>query len=211
MADPTEAQQTRRDQGPLTGRGARRKEALLDAARRVFEDIGFIDARVSDIAKEARVAHGTFYTYFDTKEAVFKAVCEKAIDDMLVSMAITIPTKDFHTRVRDSVRRFVQAYQPHATIIGLMEQVGLFSPEMRELRLDMREAFVARTKRGIQRLQEGGDADPGLDVEYVSEALGAMLEHTCYVWFSLGRDFEEERIVDSLSLIWERTLAPSPA
>jgi len=208
MADPTDAQQTRRDQGPLTGRGERRKEALLEAARRVFEDIGFIDARVSDIAKEARVAHGTFYTYFDTKEAIFKAVCEKAIEDMLMSMAITIPTADFRSRVRDSVRRFVVAYRPHATIIGLMEQVGLFSPELRELRLDMREAFVARTKRGILRLQESGVAYSDLDVEYVAESLGAMLEYVCYVWFSLGRDFEEERIVDTLSLIWERTLAP---
>lgn len=209
MPGPTEVQQARRDQGPVTDRGAQRKEALLAAARRVFERKGFIDTRVSDIAKEAKVSHGTFYTYFDTKEAVFTAVAHRVIDEMLASMAITIPTTDFHARVRDSVKRFVVAYRPHATMIGLMEQVGLFSPELRELRLDVRETFVRRTERGITRMKEQGLTDPDLDVEYTAESLGAMLEYVCYVWFSLDREFEEERLVDALTAIWERALAPS--
>ena len=195
----------------MTDRGAQRKEALLSAARRVFERKGFIDTRVSDIAKEAKVSHGTFYTYFDTKEAIFKAVSHAVIDSMLASMAITIPSTDFHDRVRDSVRRFVQAYRPNATMIGLMEQVGTFSPEMRELRLDVRETFVRRTERGITRMKERGMTDPDLDVEYTAESLGAMLEYTCYVWFSLDRPFEEDRLIDSLSAIWEKALSPAPA
>jgi AcrR family transcriptional regulator len=211
MPGPTEVQQARRDQGPVTDRGAQRKEALLTAARRVFERKGFIDTRVSDIAKEAKVSHGTFYTYFDTKEAIFKAVSHAVIDSMLASMAITIPSTDFHDRVRDSVRRFVEAYRPNATMIGLMEQVGTFSPEMRELRLDVRETFVRRTERGINRMKEGGLTDPDLDVEYTAESLGAMLEYTCYVWFSLDRPFEEDRLIDALSAIWEKALAATPA
>lgn len=208
MPEPTEVQQARRTLGPVTGRGAQRKEELLAAARRVFERKGFIDARVTDIAAEARVSHGTFYTYFDTKESVFTAVCHRVIEEMLASMAITIPSDDFHARVRDSVRRFVTAYRPHATMIGLMEQVGLFSPELRELRLDVRETFVSRTGRGISRMQQEGLAGADLDVEYVAESLGAMLEYICYVWFSLDRDFDEQRLVDTISAIWERALSP---
>jgi hypothetical protein len=60
-------------------------------------------------------------------------------------------------------------------------------------------------------MQESGVAYADLDVEYVAESLGAMLEYTCYVWFSLGRDFDEQRLVDTLSLIWERTLGPGAA
>lgn len=208
MPGPTEVQQARRDIGPVTGRGAQRKQALLEAARRVFERKGFIETRVSDIAKEAKVSHGTFYTYFDTKEAVFKAVSHQVIDSMLASMAISIPTSDFHDRVRDSVRRFVQAYRPHSTMIGLMEQVGTFSPEMRELRLDVRETFVKRTQRGINRMKDQGQTDPDLDVDYTAEVLGAMLEYTCYVWFALHHDFEEDRMIDGLATVWEKALAP---
>lgn len=208
MPGPTEVQQARRDNGPVTDRGAQRKQTLLDAARRVFETKGFIDARVSDIAREAHVSHGTFYTYFDTKEAVFTAVSHQVIDSMLASMAISIPTTDFHERVHDSVRRFVQAYRPHSRMIGLMEQVGTFSPEMRELRLDVRDTFVKRTERGITRMKEQGLTDPGLDVEYTAEALGAMLEYTCYVWFALDKPFDEDRLIDTLASIWEKALSP---
>lgn len=208
MPGPTEAQQARRDQGPVTDRGAQRKEELLAAARRVFERKGFAETRVSDIAKEARVSHGTFYTYFDTKEAVFTALSRSVIESMLQSMAISIPSADFHSRVRDSVRRFVQAYRPNATMIALMEQVGTFSPEMRDLRLDLRETFVRRTERGVNRMKDAGLTDPALDVEYTSEALGAMLEYTCYVWFTLDRPFEEDRLIDTLTMVWEKTLSP---
>jgi AcrR family transcriptional regulator len=209
MPGPTEVQQARRDNGPVTDRGALRKRALLDAARRVFERKGFIEARVSDIAKEAQVSHGTFYTYFDTKEAVFKAVSHEVIDAMLVSMRIPIPRTGLHDRVRDSVRRFVDAYRPHSTMIGLMEQVGTFSPEMRELRLELRDTFVKRTQRGILRTKKLGLTDPDLDVEYTAEVLGAMLEYTCYVWFALDHEFEEERLIDTMSLVWEKALVPS--
>jgi AcrR family transcriptional regulator len=209
MPGRTEVQQARRDQGPITDRGALRKQALLEAARRVFERKGFIETRVSDIAQEAQVSHGTFYTYFDTKEAVFEAVSYQVIEAMLESMAIAAPDPDFHGRVRDSVRRFVMAYRPHSTMIGLMEQVGTFSAEMRTLRLELRDTFVKRTQRGIERMKELGLVTAGLDVEYTAEALGAMLEHTCYVWFALDHAFDEERMIDSLAAVWERALAGS--
>lgn len=207
MREPTEPQQTRRDTGPLTDKGAQRKEALLSAARTVFERRGFIETRITDIVREAGVSHGTFYTYFDTKEAVFKAVSQSVIESMLISMGTPIPNKDFHQRIHDSVRRFVEAYRPNAKMIGLMEQVGTYSPDLRDLRLDVRETFVRRTQRGIARMIESGHTDPDLDVEYTAESLGAMLEYICYVWFSLDREFDENRLVDALAAIWERTLS----
>lgn len=207
MRDSTRSQQFRRDNGPITDKGAARKKALLIAARTVFETKGFIDTRVSDIAKEANVAHGTFYTYFDTKEAVFTAVSLEVIESMVSGMAHSIPTADLGDRVLDSVRRFVEVYRPHATMLGLMEQVGTFSPEMRRLRLDVRETFVDRTRRGIARMVSTGLASPDLDVEYTAENLGAMLEFTCYVWFCLGRDFDEERLIGALAAIWTKSIA----
>lgn len=211
MREPTAQQQERRVKGPVTDRGARRKEELIAAARRVFERQGFIDTKVSDIVKEAKVSHGTFYIYFDTKEDVFKSVSEAVIEAMLVSMAAPIVSENFHDRIHDSVRRFVHAYRPHATMIGLMEQVGTYSQDLRELRLEMRETFVRRTQRGIRRMVEAGLTDDEIDVEYTAESLGAMLEYVCYVWFSLDRPFEEERLIDTLATIWERTLSPAAA
>lgn len=206
MREPTHTQQLRRNNGPVTGKGAARKQALMTAARYVFETKGFMDARVSDIVKEARVSHGTFYTYFDTKESIFTAVAHDVVDSMLTGMTHSIPTMDLGGRVRESIVRFVEVYRPHAKMIGLMEQLGTFSPTMRDLRLEVRDTFVQRTRRGIVRMKDAGLADPALDVDYTAESLGAMLEYTCYVWFCLGKTFDEQRLVEALTVIWTKTL-----
>ncbi len=207
MPGPTDVQQARRDNGPVTDRGATRKRELLEAARRVFERKGFMDARVSDIVKEAHVSHGTFYTYFDTKEAVFSALAHDVIESMLRSMTTTAPKASLDQRIHDSVVRFVQAYRPHAKMIGLIEQVGTSSPQMRNLRLELRDTFVRRTRRGIQRMRSSGQlADPELDIEYTAEVLGAMIEYSCYVWFCLDKNFDEPRLIEALVSVWRNAL-----
>ena len=211
MPGPTEVQQTRRDEGPLTGRGAETKNRSMAAARVVFETQGFADANVKDIVRAAQVSHGTFYTYFDTKDAIFRAVALDVIKEMLDALALFSPSPNFHGRVHDAIHRYIRAYRPNAKIIGVMEQVGFTSPDLRELRLDVRTDFVKRTERGIKRMQAMGLADESLDVEYTAESLGAMIEYTCYIWLTLDHPFDEERLIDSLSTIWEKTIRKNPS
>ena len=47
---------------PPSPRGQRTRAALIVAARSVFERDGYLDARTTDIAEQANVASGTFYT-----------------------------------------------------------------------------------------------------------------------------------------------------
>jgi AcrR family transcriptional regulator len=177
----------------------------------VFERKVYAEVSVRDITREAQVAHGTFYTYFDTKEAIFAAVCQIVVNDMLDAITAPITNPDFHGRVHDAILRYVRAYRPNAKIIGVMEQVGFSVPELRSLRLDVRRAFIERTERGIRRMQTAGLADAELDVAYTAEALGAMIEYTCYMWFTLDHEFDEERLIDALAGIWEKALQPHPS
>ena len=49
----------------------------------MFERDGYLDARTTDIADQAKVAAGTFYSYFTSKEEIFEAVVESVEEDML--------------------------------------------------------------------------------------------------------------------------------
>ncbi len=77
---------------PRTARGERTLRKILDAALDEFGERGFSEGSIVGITRRARVALGTFYTYFDSKEAVFKA---------LVS--------DMSARVRDQVAPVLQS------------------------------------------------------------------------------------------------------
>jgi AcrR family transcriptional regulator len=61
----------------------RRKEArpgeLTSAALQLFVEKGFAATRLDDVAARAGVSKGTLYLYFDSKEALFKAVIEEAM------------------------------------------------------------------------------------------------------------------------------------
>ena len=59
---------------PRTARGERTLRKILDAALYEFGERGFADASIVGITSRANVALGTFYTYFDSKEEVFRAV-----------------------------------------------------------------------------------------------------------------------------------------
>lgn len=61
----------------------RRKEArpaeLTAAALGLFVEKGFAATRLEDVAARADVSKGTLYLYFDSKEALFKAVIQEGI------------------------------------------------------------------------------------------------------------------------------------
>ena len=54
-----------------------RRRQILDAAIRVFARQGFHACRVSDIAREAGVAYGLVYHYFDTKDQVLNELFDE--------------------------------------------------------------------------------------------------------------------------------------
>lgn len=68
---------------PESSRRRRRKDArpseLTAAALDLFVEKGFAGTRLDDVAARAGVSKGTLYLYFDSKEALFKAVVEEGI------------------------------------------------------------------------------------------------------------------------------------
>lgn len=71
-----DATMTGEDKAPRTERGRRTLRALLDAARAEFGEKGFHDSSVVSITSRAGVALGSFYTYFDLKDLLFRALVQ---------------------------------------------------------------------------------------------------------------------------------------
>ena len=73
----------------------RKRTTILKAARTIFLKDGYASTKMSDIASEAGVAPGTLYLYFESKEALFKALVESLAMpnlDMLEGMAASAPS-----------------------------------------------------------------------------------------------------------------------
>ncbi len=57
-------------------------EAILGAAVRLFTQFGYRRTAMDDIAREAGVAKGTLYLYFDGKAAVFRTMQQRNFEDV---------------------------------------------------------------------------------------------------------------------------------
>jgi AcrR family transcriptional regulator len=201
---------------PTTERGRRRRARLLAAAREVFERDGFLDARVTDISAAAGAAHGSFYTYFGSKADVFRALVAATMDELYASLGggdtsggdprrHTSPA-DAVARIDRANRRFVAMYRQNTALMALFEQVTTFDPEVRALRQAARERMVGRVRHSIESLQADGLVDAGLDAEYSAHALVAMVNGLVHYWLVLGADFDEERLVASMTGLWASSL-----
>jgi AcrR family transcriptional regulator len=62
------------DKTPRTERGRKTLRRLIEAAAQEFGERGFHEAAITGITQRAGVALGTFYTYFQSKEEVFRAL-----------------------------------------------------------------------------------------------------------------------------------------
>ncbi|MEI9850199.1 MAG: TetR/AcrR family transcriptional regulator [Sphingomonas sp.] len=67
---------------PRTARGRRTLRAILDAAAEEFGEKGFHEGSISGITRRAGVALGSFYTYFDSKDDVFRALVRDMSDQV---------------------------------------------------------------------------------------------------------------------------------
>lgn len=181
----------------LTARGRKTRDSLLDAARKVFEEVGFLDTRVELIAQEASVSYGTFYRYFESKEDVFKELSTRLFDDVHRREPLD-PDLSPAARLIATNRSYYQAYRRNAKLMAIVEQVATFNNEFRELRQEHRRGLIDRTARAIARWQEQGDVRASLDPVMAARAMAAMVDHSLYLWLVQGDEADEGSLLDTL-------------
>jgi AcrR family transcriptional regulator len=192
---------------PSTARGQRTKEALVRAAARIFERDGFVDARIADIAAEAGVATGSFYTYFDSKDAIFREVADKLIDELYRQSHVgDVAGSDPVARIAAANRLYVESFARHASLYSVVVQVASLNPEFRARRQKSRLAFVNRAERGIRSMQAAGQADPSLDAALTAAMLCGMVENFAEVRHLLGQSFDDDQAVAAMTDIWARAI-----
>ncbi|ABL83608.1 MULTISPECIES: TetR/AcrR family transcriptional regulator [unclassified Nocardioides] len=195
----------------LTPRAQRTRAALLASARKVFERDGFHNARITDIADGAKVAHGTFYTYFDSKETIFLALVDDMIADLFhenedPGTARQQSGLEPIERLERSNREYLKVYRDNGRLIALWEELATHH-EGAKARLDQGlQKYVERSERQIVRLQAEGRADRELDPHYAARALTGMVYRFAYSWFGQGHDYDLDKAVDSLTRLWANAL-----
>jgi AcrR family transcriptional regulator len=197
-----------------SAKGRRTRARLVEAGKVVFERDGFLQARISDIAAEAAVSHGSFYHYFDSKEAIFREIAEE-VEVRLVSMddiAQDAAAQDNGSaagpidRIRAANRSYLAAYRREARIMRVIEEVSRYDKAVRTVRTQRDDHLAARLEAAVARLQADGLADTRIDKRYAATALGGMVARFAETLFVDGAEYDFDTAVEQLTLLWANAL-----
>lgn len=85
------------------------RQAILDAAREVFGELGYDTATVRDIIRRTGLAAGTFYNYYRSKEEVFAALADEGAKRFAPQLkAIRAQSPDFEVFVRKAIEAYFE-------------------------------------------------------------------------------------------------------
>jgi len=107
---------------------------IINAATKIFAKKGFFQAKVSDIAKEAQVADGTIYLYFENKDDILISLFEEQMKLVLANMKAQLSEE------RDAVKKIEKFAVTHLKLIESNKNVAeIIQVELRQSSKFMKE------------------------------------------------------------------------
>lgn len=146
---------------PRTARGRRTLRALLDAAAVEFGERGFHDASISGITRRAGIALGSFYTYFDSKDAVFRALVTDMSAQVRDHVAPAVrAAPDGLAAERAGLAEFIGFVRDHKEIYRIIDEAEFVdSDSFRTHYASTAERIEARLRAAAARGEVRGDVD----------------------------------------------------
>lgn len=137
---------------PRTPRGEKTMRKILDAAMEEFGEKGFADSSIVAITGRAQVALGTFYTYFDSKEAVFQALVRDMSEQVRLAVmpALTSAT-DPLSRERGALAALLRLIQSRKQVYRIIDEAEFVDPA------GYRQHYVGAAERIAARFRAAAD------------------------------------------------------
>ncbi len=151
---------------------------LLEAAERVFSEVGYGRASVARIADEAGVSRATFYVYFTSRQAAFQVLTQEFI--LEAEAAQRVPDADLsdpNSIIASTISRILELYTLKAGLLAIIEQQSRVDEDVSRMWDAFWQGQTTRARRFVTRLQRKGRSDPGVDAGLASESMTAVLLH----------------------------------
>ncbi len=189
------------------------RQRIVDAAIKVFSELGYQRATVQDVVRESGLSVGAVYTHFKNKEELFLVACTCEVEaqkaDLRLRMAELGSVSD---RLRAAVDFAVDAglggsFEPgirlHAWTV--VEE----SPELRQVLRDRRTEMVAFARLLLQEALVRGDRAGWIDADGIAAAFVTLVDGFAVTATETGGVSREEARRQAYALM-ELLLAARP-
>jgi AcrR family transcriptional regulator len=168
------------------------RASLREAAERVFVRSGFHAAKMTEIAAAAKVAVGTLYNYFDSKEEIFAEIFVARSRDLHARLEPALSADSPIERLSSTVRTCFEHMDRHGALFALfVERGGTAEYDLQRLGGDVCEAEYTRFLRMLRGIIESavdaGELRRDIPAATMVATLSGAMNGATYAWLKRRR------------------------
>jgi len=167
-------------------KGVKTRQIFMDAGRRVFARDGYLNAEISEIAREAGKSNGTFYIYFENKSALLDAMIEefdRYIDSRLATNADAWYGASKAGDWKTVVAKLWETFKLHAPTLHALSQAAFVDEHFAELYQRSRSRTRADFVLFLKAQQQHGYCK-GANLQLIAAALETMTSGCMDEWLT---------------------------
>ncbi|MCC6739806.1 MAG: TetR/AcrR family transcriptional regulator [Planctomycetia bacterium] len=200
----------RRGRRPDPDRTARRRGEILDAATRLFAERGYPDTDLDELASRLGVGKGTVYRYFPSKEKLFFAAVDRAMQRVLEAVNARVAGETDPLRIIEgAIREHVAWFNanPWAAELVIQERAQ-FRDRPKPTYFAHRDANLEPWATLLRGLMAAGRLRR-MPIERIVDVLSEMLYGALFIdYFARRRRSLKRRTEDLLDVMFHGILAP---
>lgn len=109
------------------------RQALLDAAAEIVGEFGYSGASIARITERAKLAHGTFYNYFEDRQDILNQLLPEIDGRLLDRLEIEIANAPTALEAEDAgFRTFLEFALENPAFSRIVDEAGAGAPEARK-------------------------------------------------------------------------------
>jgi AcrR family transcriptional regulator len=197
----------------LGAKGRQTREAIEQAARKLFAERGFHGTTLADITSAAGKSPAVFYRYFADKEDLLADLATSFLHDVLAParLSVQLPQSPEDNDVFDSVvAGYWNIFKQNIGIMVAVAQLGATQQRFAALQNEFRRFGMDIITASVLRAQEQGYGHD-LTPQHTAVAIALLFEQFTTVVLrpdaaELGLHISDSDAIATLSTIWKRTL-----
>jgi len=197
------------------------RDRIVAAAVRVFSDKGFHSSTISDVCRESGLSVGAIYTYFSSKEELFRQSCDliaaRGLDELAERLVSATTTAE---RMTIAIGLYIETIDEYAGAPGQISLVQAWAeadrePGVREMLSARRERLVGAGQFLLRQGIASGELPGWLDVDAVTRGFLGLLDGLLLQRIEAGSAYRpgdlQRRAGAMLELILAAADAPRPS
>jgi len=198
----------------LTAKGRQTRQAIEQAARKLFAERGFHGTTLADITSAAGKSPAVFYRYFADKEDLLAALAESFLHDVVTPSGLSLelpgsPDDDaFFTSV---VTGYWNMFKQNIGIMIAVAQLAATQQRFAAVQNEFRRFGMDIVAASVRRAQEQGYGTE-LNPQHTAAAIALLFENFTTVFAGTlgpagpGLNISDQDAIATLSTVWKKTL-----